>query len=170
VAASGKKIIFSPEPKCLRVMGFGILIWSWLSFSLPVQQQQLQVAVQKVELAKAIKSGVASYYHPRFVGRLTATGDVFSNEKFTAASNHFKLGTYVKVTNLRNGKFVYVRINDRMGQPNRIIDLTQKAAETLHFINRGLTKVKIEPVPVLEGKRQILAQNELGTTVPDNIL
>src|SRR5690606_12550735 len=103
--------------------------------SLPAQQQQLQLAAQKAALTQAYKSGIASYYHPRFVGRLTATGDVFSNEKFTAASNHFKLGTYVKVTNLRNGRFVYVRINDRMGQPDRIIDLTQKAAEALHFIN-----------------------------------
>lgn len=151
-------------------MGFGILIWSWLSFSLPVQQQQLQLAVHKAEMTKAVQSGIASYYHPRFVGRLTATGDVFSNEKFTAASNHFKLGTYVKVTNLRNGKFVYVRINDRMGQPNRIIDLTQKAAESLHFISRGLTKVKIEPVPMIEGKRQILAQNGLVEKSSDNIL
>jgi len=139
-------------------MGFGFVIWSWLAFSMPVQQQNLQVAVQKVAMAQAQKTGIASFYHPRFVGRATATGDIFSNEKFTAASNHFKLGTYVKVTNQENGKCIYVRINDRMGQPHRIIDLTKRAAKALSFVQQGLTRVTIEPVPAVLGKKRILAQ------------
>jgi rare lipoprotein A (peptidoglycan hydrolase) len=163
-------------------MGFGMLIWSWLAFSLPVQQQNLQLAVQKTEMAKMQMTGIASFYHPRFVGRPTATGDIFSNDKFTAASNHFKLGTYVKVTNRENGKYIYVLINDRMGQPHRIIDLTKRAAKALSFVQQGLTKVTIEPVPSRLGKMRILAQiapaEEQNATrwrpsaesLPDNIL
>lgn len=104
------------------------------------------------------KTGVASFYHDKFEGRKTATGEIFDNDKFTAASNHFKLGTYVKVTNQSNGKVVYVKVNDRMGNQNRMIDLAEVAAGTLKFRGNGLAKVKIEAVPSEEGKRQVLAQ------------
>lgn len=64
-------------------------------------------------IGKAIK-GTASYYSQKFEGRKTATGAIFRNAKFTAASNHFKLNTLVRVTNLKNNKSVIVLINDRM--------------------------------------------------------
>jgi len=103
--------------------------------------------------------GIASYYHNKFVGRLTANGEIFDNGKFTAASNKLRLGTYVKVTNLDNGLVVYVRINDRMAATNkREIDLASVAAEHLGFITQGLARVKIETVPADEGKKAILAQ------------
>ncbi|HET8574170.1 MAG TPA: septal ring lytic transglycosylase RlpA family protein [Edaphocola sp.] len=125
---------------------------------------------KKILISRTIK-GVASYYHPRFVGRETANGEVFSNDKYTAASNHFDLGTYVKVTNTRNGRFIYVKINDRMGQPGRVIDLTHRAAEALHFVSRGLTKVTIEPVPASMGRQAILAQRESDdAALPDNAM
>lgn len=108
-------------------------------------------------------TGVASFYHDKFEGRKTATGEIFDNDKFTAASNHFKLGTYVKVTNQSNGKVVYVKVNDRMGNQNRMIDLAEVAAGTLKFRGRGLAKVKIEAVPSEEGKRQVLAQKTAGS-------
>ncbi|MFT4062884.1 MAG: septal ring lytic transglycosylase RlpA family protein [Edaphocola sp.] len=104
------------------------------------------------------KTGIASFYHNKFEGRKTATGEVFDNGKYTAASNHFKLGTYVKVTNQTNGEVVYVKVNDRMGHPSRMIDLAKVAAHELRFIGRGTANVKIEPVSTEEGKRQILAQ------------
>lgn len=104
------------------------------------------------------KTGTASYYHPRFEGRLTANGEVFDNDLYTCASNHYKLGTYLKVTNIANKKVVYVKVNDRMGHPKRIIDLTEQAARDLSFINKGLTKVKLEVVPHQEGKSKVLAQ------------
>lgn len=152
-------------------MGFGLLFWSWFAFSLPAQQENVALSLQKQIMAQNTLKGVASYYHPRFVGRPTATGEVFSNNKFTAASNHFKLGTYVKVTNERNGRFIYVKINDRMGQPNRVIDLTERAASALNFINRGLTNVVIEPVPAKMGKQAVLAQREDGIAeLPDNVM
>lgn len=114
-------------------------------------------------------NGTASFYHPKFVGRQTANGEIFSNNKYTAACNKYKLGTYVKVTNLRNGKSVYVKVNDRIGHPKRVIDLTHRAANDLNFVNSGLTKVKIEVVTPAEGKRKILAQTS-GRELNDNQL
>ena len=117
---------------------------------------------QEVQSQKiADKKGVASFYHDKFVGRKTATGEVFKNDKFTAACNKLKLGSYVKVTNLSNGNIVYVRINDRMAATNnRLIDLARIAAEDLGFKENGIAKVKVEIVPANEGKTGILAQNE----------
>jgi len=141
-------------------MGLVLVLWSWLAFALPIQQQNVQqFAAQKQEVKSEQKTGVASFYHDRFEGRKTATGEIFDNEEYTAASNHFKLGSFVKVTNLTNGKIVYVKINDRMGHPGRLIDLAEVAAKELKFIARGTTKVKIEAVSAQEGKRRILAQN-----------
>ncbi|KAA2241942.1 septal ring lytic transglycosylase RlpA family protein [Chitinophaga agrisoli] len=91
--------------------------------------------------------GTASYYANKFNGRRTANGEIFSNQEMTAAHNSLPLGTYVKVTNLRNGRSVIVRITDRLHPDNRrIIDLTQLAARQLGFLSHGLTKVSIEIV------------------------
>src|SRR5690348_358693 len=98
-----------------------------------------QSTLEKIDKAiTTVKNGIASYYHDKFEGRKTATGDIFDNDKFTAASNKLKLGSYVKVTNLSNNEVVYVKINDRMAAGNkRIIDLASVAAKKLNFQNRG---------------------------------
>jgi rare lipoprotein A len=108
-----------------------------------------------------IKKGIASFYHDKFEGRLTATGEIFDNDKFTAASNTLKLGTYAKVTNLKNGQVVYVKVNDRMAKTNeRLIDLASVAAKKLSFHRKGITQVKVEAVPAEEGRKAILAQKD----------
>lgn len=107
----------------------------------------------------SVSKGVASYYHDKFVGRHTSTGEVFSNDKYTAASNTLSLNTYVKVTNIKNGKFLYVRINDRMAKNNkRLIDMASICAKKLDYHDSGLAKVKVEVVSEEEGKQGILAQ------------
>ncbi len=117
----------------------------------------------------SVKNGIASFYHDKFVGRQTSTGEIFSNNKFTAASNTLKLGTYAKVTNLSNGRYVYVKINDRMAKTNpRLIDLARIAAQKLQFTQQGLAKVKVEPVSPAVGKRGIIAQT--GKAAPRNVL
>lgn len=115
------------------------------------------------------KSGTASYYHNKFVGRKTANGEIFSNNKYTAACNQYPLGTYLKVTNKKNNKVIYVKVNDRIGHPKRIIDLTHRAAKDLNFANSGLTSVNIEVVDPSLAKRQILAQTN-GEALDDNTL
>jgi rare lipoprotein A len=92
-----------------------------------------------------IRYGIASFYANKFNGRHTASGEVFSQEKLTAASNVVPLNTWVRVTNLRNKKKVNVRINDRMYFRNkRLIDLSHAAAKKLGYSGWGLAKVKVE--------------------------
>ncbi len=115
----------------------------------------------KSNVISNIRDGIASFYHDKFEGRPTANGEIFKNDKFTAASNSLKLGSYVKVTNLSNGEVVYVRINDRMAKTNRrLIDLAAIAARKLDFQTKGIAKVKVEPVSEEEGRKAILAQRE----------
>jgi rare lipoprotein A len=92
-----------------------------------------------------VQYGIASFYANKFNGRKTANGEIFSQQKFTAAHNSLPLGTYVRVTNLRNKKTVVVKINDRLHARNkRLIDLTKAAAQKLGFVKSGLTRVKLE--------------------------
>ena len=63
----------------------------------------------------------------------------------TAACNVLPLGTWVRVTNLRNGKSVIVKINDRLhARMKRIVDLSKEAADKLNYIKSGLTRVRVE--------------------------
>jgi len=94
------------------------------------------------------ETGIASFYHDKFVGRKTANGEIYTQDKLTAAHKTLPLGCWVRVTNLSNDSVVIVRINDRMPVYNkRSIDLTERAAEQLNFIRKGLTKVHIEVIP-----------------------
>ena len=91
--------------------------------------------------------GTASYYANKFEGRLTANGEVFTQQKMTAACNVLPLGTWIKVTNLHNGHFVIVKINDRLHYKNkRLVDLSKIAAKKIGYTGGGLTKVKVEPL------------------------
>ncbi|HEY5464252.1 MAG TPA: septal ring lytic transglycosylase RlpA family protein [Hanamia sp.] len=94
---------------------------------------------------KNIKFGVASFYANKFNGRSTANGEVYRNEKYTAACNQLPLNTWIKVTNLKNNRSVIVRINDRLNSHNkRLVDLSKCAAQKLGIIGRGIAKVKVE--------------------------
>jgi len=91
------------------------------------------------------QTGKASYYANKFNGRKTASGEVFRNSKRTAAHLTIPFGTKVKVTNLRNGKSVKVRINDRGPfVKGRIIDLSKKAARKIDMVNEGVGNVRIK--------------------------
>ena len=121
----------------------------WLATSMfftPVQaQRDGNLPVKKATPKAKIQYGMASFYSNKFNGRKTANGEIFSNLKLTAAHNPLPLGTYVRVTNLRNGRTVTVKINDRLHHRNkRIIDLSRAGATKLGFIKSGLTRVKIE--------------------------
>jgi len=89
--------------------------------------------------------GQASFYSNKFNGRRTASGELFSQEKYTCACNVLPIGTWVKVTNLKNGKWAYVKVNDRIHpKMNRVVDLSKVAATKLGYVSRGLTRVKVE--------------------------
>jgi rare lipoprotein A len=94
---------------------------------------------------KPEQTGIASYYHNKFEGRKTSSGEIFSNQNLTAAHKTLPLGTWVKVINLKNDSTVIVKINDRLPYySKRLIDLSVRAATQLNFIKAGLTKVKIQ--------------------------
>jgi rare lipoprotein A len=105
-------------------------------------------AAPKSELALGrCQTGGASYYHPSLDGRMTANGETFDNGALTAASLTLRFGTRVRVTNLVNAKSVVVTINDRGPYvAGRIIDLTHRAALALGFVQRGVTRVRVEPL------------------------
>jgi rare lipoprotein A len=94
---------------------------------------------------KGYQVGTASWYGEQFQGKETASGELFDMHDLTAAHPSLPLGTFVKVTNLRNGKVVVVRINDRGPVVDgRIIDVSYNAARALGFENRGLQKVRLD--------------------------
>src|SRR6202167_6389026 len=98
--------------------------------------------------SKAYQVGTASWYGEQFLGKQTASGEPFDMLDFTAAHPSLPLGTLVKVTNLRNGKAVVVRVNDRGPVVDgRIIDLSYNAACALGFEERGLQRVRLDLYP-----------------------
>ena len=100
--------------------------------------------------------GIASYYSLKFEGRKTASGAIFNHQKYTAASNNFPLGIYVRVTNPKNNRFVVVKINDRMAvsmsKKGRIVDLTRLAAKEIGIIEQGIGKVLVQKAEKMANK------------------
>ena len=96
------------------------------------------------------KTGIASWYGPKFNGKLTANGEIYNQNALTAAHKTLPLPSAVKVTNLKNNKSVILRINDRGPFVNdRIIDLSSKAADLLDLKEKGTGLVR---VTLLQGK------------------
>lgn len=108
-----------------------------------------------------VETGLASWYGRRFHGKLTASGEIFNQEKFTAAHRTFPWGSRVKVTNLANGKSVEVRINDRgpFGK-GRIIDVSRAAARVLGMVGSGITTVRIEWLSDSEKSNELSLQDK----------
>ena len=89
--------------------------------------------------------GLASWYGPHHHGRPTASGQLFDMNALTAAHRTLPLGTRVRVTNVENGRSVVVRITDRgpyVGE--RVIDVSQAAADALGMLERGVAPVRLE--------------------------
>jgi rare lipoprotein A len=99
------------------------------------------------------QEGKASYYADKFEGRPTASGEKYKHSKLTAAHKSLPFGTIVKVTNVKNGKSVEVRINDRGPYVDgRVIDLSKSAAEKIDLIHAGIADVKIDIIDAGDGK------------------
>ena len=92
--------------------------------------------------------GIASWYGPNFHGKLTANGEIFDKNELTAAHRTLQLPSIIRVTNMQNGRSLYLRVNDRGPFANdRVLDVSERAASLLGFKNQGTTKVKIEVIP-----------------------
>src|ERR1700712_2393246 len=117
------------------------------------------------------EEGLASWYGDDFHGRLTANGEVFDMASLTAAHPTLPIPSYARVTNLGNGKSLIVRVNDRGPyHGNRLIDVSNRAAELLEFKGNGIARVRVEYVAraPLEGSddRQLIATLRTGQPAP----
>lgn len=116
-----------------------------------VQQRKQPHSTSQREASAATISkanGVASYYHNKFNGRKTASGEVFSNSKLTAAQRTYPFGTSLRVTNPINGKSVVVKVNDRGPfTKGKDLDLSRKAfMQITDNPNKGNLQVLIEVI------------------------
>ena len=108
--------------------------------------------------------GIASWYGPGFHGKKTANGEIFNQNKISAAHRTLPMPSIVKVTNLDNGLVLEkVRVNDRGPfAGNRIIDLSKKAAEELGFVNIGTARVQVEILEEESRKHAV----DINTKIP----
>src|SRR6202051_3964351 len=103
--------------------------------------------VRKQAKPRPYQVGTASWYGEFFDGKTTASGEDYDMYDMTAAHPTLPMGSYVRVTNLHNGRAVVVKVNDRGPiVPGRIIDLSYGAAQVLNFQNRGLQRVRLDLV------------------------
>ena len=135
----------------LRVLGF-IVVASLLWIS-PTSAESPRAKVQgKAKNFRVKYIGTASWYGEQHQGRKMANGQRFDRHKLTAASWYFPLGTTIRVVNVKNGKSVVVTVTDRGPnlRLNRILDLSEAAAQRLNYRNEGLTQVFLYPVEPFE--------------------
>jgi rare lipoprotein A (peptidoglycan hydrolase) len=107
---------------------------------------------QMYEMSK-IQFGSASWYANDFHGNKTSSGEKYNKDDFTAAHRMLPFGTIVKVTNVKNGRNAYVRINDRgPHKASRKVDLSYAAAKKIGMINDGIARVRLEVLDDKAGK------------------
>src|SRR5580698_3359223 len=116
---------------------------------------------------KPYQIGTASWYGEYFDGKPTASGEDYDMYDMTAASLTIPLGTYVRVTNLHNGRAVIVKVNDRGPVvPGRIIDVSYGAARALQFKDKGLQRVRLDLVKPHQPAYQTVAYNRPTVELP----
>ena len=116
---------------------------------------------------KPYQVGTASWYGQIFEGKPTASGEPYDMHDMTAAHLTLPLGSYVKVTNLRNGRSVVVRVNDRGPiVPGRIIDVSYGAAQALQFRSKGLQRVRLD---LISTPHVTVAQSKPALTKPSPV-
>lgn len=136
--------IFLFAPKHFTKLLFFCLISFAFTFS--VSAQKNAKSTSKSSSSKVLY-GQASFYANKFNGRQTASGELFSQKKYTCACNILPFGTWIKVTNVRNGKTVVVKVNDRLHpRMKRLVDLSKVAAKDLGYLGHGLARVKVEVI------------------------
>ena len=118
------------------------------------------------------KIGAASWYGDAFHGRLTANGEIYDMTNLTGAHPTMPLPSYARVTNMKNGNSVIVRVNDRGPYSHgRVVDLSRRAAEMLDYANAGTARVKVDYIgrAPLEGRddRYLMASYRPGNKAPD---
>ena len=131
----------------LTVVGLGVAQGPASSESINTRITRPQAFRYKPTRSKAYQIGTASWYGSDFQGKATASGEPYNMYDFTAAHPTLPVGSWIRVTNLSNGRAVVVRINDRGPiVPGRIIDISYSAARALQFKSQGLQRVRLDLV------------------------
>jgi rare lipoprotein A len=116
--------------------------------------------------------GQASWYGQHFQGRKTANGESYDMNGLTCAHRSLPLGSWIRVTNLKNRRSVFVRVNDRGPVPeNRIVDLSYGAAQAVGLASAGVGKVKLETLRPgdPEMARELIAQLHMPIVVDQGL-
>ena len=157
-------------------MGVSVQAASAPTVSAPAQTpQQPQTEKSQPKQAKVkpahrwFQLGRASWYGRRFQGRATANGEAFDMNQFTCAHRDLPLGSWLKVTNLRNRRSILVRVNDRGPmEPNRIVDLSYAAAHKLDISGIGRVRLELMPKegPALDAAVDSMHEPSLAPILP----
>ncbi|PSB29449.1 septal ring lytic transglycosylase RlpA family protein [Stenomitos frigidus] len=124
----------------------------------PLSLADAQAKMYGLQATGQYIEGLASWYGPYFHGRQTATGEMFNQNDFTAAHPSLPFDTYLKVTNLENGKAVIVRVNDRGPYfEDRTLDLSREAARCLGSETSGVVTVEAE---IMQPEKSATASNQ----------
>jgi len=119
-----------------------------------------------------VERGVASWYGKKFHGRRTSSGEPYNMYAMTAAHKTLPLPTYARVTNLKNGRSVMVKVNDRGPfHQNRLIDLSYAAAEKLDIVGKGTGFVEvraIDPSAPTRPYTKVVASKPIASTPPES--
>lgn len=108
----------------------------------------LFIAIQSIGKVWSQEEGLASYYHERLHGKKSSSGRVHDRDELVAAHRSYPFGTFLRVTNLANMKYVIVCVTDRGPfRKGRLIDVSAGAAEVLGFKKKGIARVRVEVVP-----------------------
>jgi rare lipoprotein A len=139
------------EIQVLKIVGFSLLAMMLISLAMAKTAASLGHDAPSDRDANQIRYGMASYYGKGLQGKKTADGETFDKNYISAAHPTYPLGTRLKITNLRNGRTVNVRVNDRGPVKKHraqgvIIDLSERAAIELGFRRQGKTRVKTEVI------------------------
>jgi rare lipoprotein A (peptidoglycan hydrolase) len=135
----------------------------------PMTIAQAQTQMYGLDDTGNTLDGTASWYGPYFHGRQTANGEIFDQEDLTAAHRTLPLGTFLRVTNRKNGRSVVVRINDRGPyideEEYRIVDLSHRAAKVLGSDEKGVVPIEAVVLSPVPGGAADLTYGDGGVTV-----
>jgi hypothetical protein len=127
----------------------------------PIVLATAQKHMYGLQTTNQVALGSASWYGPYFHGRMTANGEIYDQYDLTAAHRDLPLGSFVQVTNRRNGRSIVVRINDRgpyLDEDNRIIDLSYQAARVLDAEEKGIAPIELVVLKQVPKPPQPLAE------------
>ncbi len=137
----------SAKFKGVALVTLSLLLGLTASASDPAPQMKPQPSQQIAKGRRWYQVGLASWYGKYFQGKKTATGESYDMNGLTCAHRSLPLGSWIRVTNLRNRRSIFVRVNDRGPVPeDRIVDLSYGAARAVGLEERGIGRVKLEPL------------------------